>query len=204
MKLVAGLGNPGRQYAGTRHNVGFEVVERLAARHAGAFEAAPIDAARQTRWRRGGTGDDVWLVEPLTFMNLSGEAIGGLARYYRIDPVDLLVICDDVALPLGRLRVRGEGSDGGHNGLKSVAAHLGTSAYPRLRVGVGRGDERRDLADHVLSRFEADERDRMASAVERAADAVEVWVESGLEPAMRTYNRWDASADADANNASGA
>jgi PTH1 family peptidyl-tRNA hydrolase len=204
VKLVAGLGNPGRQYAGTRHNVGFEVVECLAARHAAAFEAAPVDAARQARWRRGGSGDDVWLVEPLAFMNLSGEAIGGLARYYRVDPVDLLVICDDVALSLGRLRVRGEGSDGGHNGLKSVAAHLGTSAYPRLRVGVGRGDQRRDLADHVLSRFEVEERDDVARAVERAADAVEVWVASGLEPAMRTYNRREASADADANDAPGA
>jgi PTH1 family peptidyl-tRNA hydrolase len=204
VKLVAGLGNPGRQYAGTRHNVGFEVVECLAARHGAAFEPAPRDAARQARWRRGGTGDDVWLVEPLTFMNLSGEAIGGLARYYRVDPTDLLVICDDVALPLGRLRVRGDGSDGGHNGLKSVAAHLSTSAYPRLRVGVGRGDRRRDLADHVLSRFELEEREDAARAVERAADAVEVWVESGLELAMRTYNRREASADADANDAPGA
>jgi PTH1 family peptidyl-tRNA hydrolase len=203
VKLVAGLGNPGRQYAGTRHNVGFEVVERLAARHGAAFEAAPVDAARQARWRRGG-GEDVWLVEPLTFMNLSGEAVGGLARYYRIDPADLLVVCDDVALPVGRLRVRGDGSDGGHNGLKSVAAHLGTLAYPRLRIGVGRGDRGRDLADHVLSRFEADERDEVARAIERAADAVEVWVAAGLEPAMRTYNRREASADADANDAPGA
>ena len=176
--------------------------ETLELHHDDQPPPAPRSVTTSTHFT--GTGDDVWLVEPLAFMNLSGEAIGGLARYYRIDPADLLVICDDVALPLGRLRVRGEGSDGGHNGLKSVAAHLGTSAYPRLRIGVGRGDERRDLADHVLSRFEADERDRMASAVERAADAVEVWVESGLEPAMRTYNRWDASADADANNAPGA
>ena len=156
MKLVAGLGNvPESRYGGTRHNVGFDVLDLLARQHELRFEPAPVRAL-QARWRR--SDGPVWLLKPLTLMNVSGEAVGAACRYYKVDTADLLVVCDDVNLPLGRLRARAGGSEGGHNGLRSVAEHLGTVDYARLRVGVGRGDERRDLADHVLSRFAPDER----------------------------------------------
>mgnify|MGYP006269127077 FL=1 len=186
MKLVAGLGNPGRQYVGTRHNVGFEVIDRLVDRHGVSIEAAPADAV-MGKWRDG--GEVVLLVKPLTFMNLSGEAIGQLLRYFKVAVTDLLVISDDVTLPIGRLRIRSGGSEGGHNGLRSVAQVLGTNDYPRLRVGVGRGDTRRDLADHVLSRFEPEEQPGVQDAVTRAADAVECWVRDGMAKTMNVYNR---------------
>jgi PTH1 family peptidyl-tRNA hydrolase len=192
VKLVAGLGNPGATYAGTRHNAGFEVVDRLAVRAGPGqpFISSPADAL-QLRWRRA--DGDVLLVKPLTFMNLSGAAVGALVRYYRIDAHDLLVVCDDVNLPLGRLRSRASGSEGGHNGLRSIAESLGTFDFPRLRVGVGRGDDRRDLADHVLARFDADEREAMARALDRAADAVEMWISDGLTKMMNVYNRAESA-----------
>jgi PTH1 family peptidyl-tRNA hydrolase len=122
-------------------------------------------------------------------MNLSGEAIGTLSRFYRVALADVLIVCDDVNLPLGRLRARASGSEGGHNGLRSVAQHLGTNEYARLRIGVGRGDERRDLADHVLSRFEPEEQTDVVNAIDRSAEAVEAWVSRGLAYVMNTYNR---------------
>jgi PTH1 family peptidyl-tRNA hydrolase len=192
MKLVAGLGNPGAKYRGTRHNVGFEVVDLLARRHRLAFEAAPADAVF-ARWRRAEAGDVVLLTKPLTFMNLSGDAVATLARYYKVDTPDVLIVCDDVNLPLGRLRVRGSGTEGGHNGLRSVAAMLGTIDYPRLRIGVGRGDLRRDMADHVLATFEPEEESGIEAAVARAADAVETWIDDGLAKTMNVFNRSDDS-----------
>jgi PTH1 family peptidyl-tRNA hydrolase len=122
-------------------------------------------------------------------MNVSGEAVAALTRYYRVALADLLVVCDDVNLPLGRLRARPGGSDGGHNGLKSVALHVGTIDYPRLRVGVGRGDDRLDLADHVLARFEPEEAPGIDTAIARAADAVETWIDEELDRVMNTFNR---------------
>jgi peptidyl-tRNA hydrolase, PTH1 family len=188
VKLVAGLGNPGREYRGTRHNVGFEVIDLLARRHGLVFDGAPAEAI-QARWRRA--GDVVLLVKPLTFMNVSGEAVGALSRYYKIELADVLIVCDDVNLALGRLRTRAGGSEGGHNGLRSVADGLGTTEYARLRVGVGRGDVRRDLADHVLARFEPEELPGIEAAVARAADAVETWVSDGLAKTMNVFNRSD-------------
>jgi PTH1 family peptidyl-tRNA hydrolase len=186
MKLVVGLGNPGSRYDGTRHNVGFAAVDRLAARHGALWQTAPRGVeALIGRWRAA----DVVLAKPLTFMNLSGTAIVGLLQFYKIEPLDALVIVDEVQLETGRLRVRPEGSAGGHNGLKSVIASLGTMQFPRLRIGVGRGDNRRDLADHVLARFESDERETIAEAIEKAADAAEVFVAEGPAAAMTKYNR---------------
>jgi PTH1 family peptidyl-tRNA hydrolase len=190
MKLIAGLGNPGRQYAGTRHNVGFAVLDAIARRHALSFDAAPFDAL-MAKWRTPLADGGVLLVKPLTFMNRSGIAVGELARYFRISTPDILVIVDEVALDLGRLRARARGSAGGHNGLKSIAEHLGTDDYPRLRIGVGRGDARKDLADHVLSKFEAEEAPVVAETIGRAADAVESFIESGIESVMNTFNRKD-------------
>ena len=186
MKLVAGLGNPGREYRGTRHNVGFEVVDLLAERHGLVFEVAPADAV-QAKWRL--EGDVVLLVKALSFMNLSGAPIAELARYYRVPLTDLLIVADDVNLPLGRLRLRANGSEGGHNGLRSVADAIGTEDYGRLRIGVGRGDARRDLADHVLARFEKDEQSGIEGAIARAADAVEAWTRQSFDTVMNEYNR---------------
>lgn len=186
MKLVAGLGNPGDAYRGTRHNVGFEVVDLLARRAGATFESAPAHAL-QAKWRQ--TDGLVILAKPLTYMNLSGQAVGDLCRFYKVAPPDLLVVCDDVNLPLGRLRARASGTEGGHNGLRSVAEQFGTIEYSRLRIGVGRGDERRDLADHVTARFAPEEQPGIDAAIARAADAVETWVSRGMPAMMTTFNR---------------
>ena len=184
MKLVVGLGNPGRKYGGTRHNVGFDVLDLMADRHRLEWEAAPADAL-QARWRAA----SALVAKPLTFMNLSGQAVGDLLRFYKIDLPDLFVVVDDANLELGRLRARPNGSAGGHNGLKSLIALLGTEDFARLRIGVGRGDARRDLADHVLAKFDPEERERVAEAVGRAADAVELFVAEGIGPVMNRFNR---------------
>lgn len=184
MKLIAGLGNPGREYHGTRHNVGFEVIELLAKKHRIAVRA------RRNRAVVGeGTigGEQVVLARPQTFMNRSGEAVAGLARRYRIAPEDIIVIYDDVNLPLGKLRVRTRGSAGGHNGMKSIIHSLGSDEFPRVRIGIGSPD-RRDMVDHVLSRFKRAEGPIVKDAVQRAADAVEMYLSEGAEPAMNRYN----------------
>ena len=186
MRLLVGLGNPGPQYRDTRHNVGFWVADEIARR----WELSDNWRERFDALIVRGTaaGEPVMLVKPLTFMNLSGFAVSKLAQYFQIEPVDTLVIVDEVALPLGRLRARRSGSAGGHNGLKSIVEQLGTNDFPRLRLGVGRGDERRDLADHVTSKFEPAERATIEAAVLRAADAAEMFVADGIERVMNTFN----------------
>jgi PTH1 family peptidyl-tRNA hydrolase len=192
MKLVVGLGNPGPRYEGTRHNVGFATVDLLAKRHGATWEAAPRSVeALIARWR----AEDVVLAKPLTFMNNSGSAVQALLQFFKIEAPDSLVVFDEAQLETGRLRVRPDGSSGGHNGLKSVIASLGTEQVARLRIGVGRGDGRRDLADHVLARFEPEEREAIAEAIERAADAAEVFVTDGPDVAMNRYNRKQESGD---------
>jgi peptidyl-tRNA hydrolase, PTH1 family len=131
----------------------------------------------------------VLLVKPLTFMNRSGHAVGELQRYYKVELADVLIVVDEIQLELGRLRTRPSGSAGGHNGLKSLIEQLGTDGFPRMRIGVGRGDVRRDLADHVLSTFDAEERLLVQETIERAADAVELFVTAGIEPMMNRFNR---------------
>ena len=186
MKLIVGLGNPGRQYEGTRHNVGFEAVDLMARRHGLTWAAAPrgIDALT-CKWSLGGA----IVAKPLTFMNLSGSAIVGLLQFYKIEVADLLVIVDEVQLEAGRIRLRSSGSAGGHNGLKSIIQSLGTEDFARLRIGVGRGDAQRDLADHVLSRVEPAEQPVVAEAIGRAADAAEQFVEDDILSAMNRFNR---------------
>jgi PTH1 family peptidyl-tRNA hydrolase len=192
VKLIVGLGNPGDKYRGTRHNIGFAVIDELVRRSGADLEIAPGASgdALLGRWR----SREALLARPLTFMNLSGEAVGGLLRYFKIDLADLFVIVDEVQLPLGKLRARARGSAGGHNGLKSVIAHVGDQ-FARLRIGVGRGDARRDLADHVLARFdkaEAADVDRMTM---RAADAAEMFIASGIEAVMNSYNGGDPATE---------
>lgn len=194
MHLIAGLGNPGARYERTRHNVGWMVLDELARRHhigswRKAHEALVGDALLN--------GARVALVKPQTFMNLSGKSVSALLRYQRVEREHLLVVCDDLNLPTGRLRLRAEGSDGGHNGLKSVAQMLGTTQYARLRVGVGEPPqaERRErgTANHVLSQFAPDEWAEVQASVARAADCVEVWVREGVAVAMNTFNRSDSA-----------
>jgi PTH1 family peptidyl-tRNA hydrolase len=186
MKLVVGLGNPGAKYEGTRHNVGFAALDLLAKRHGLEWQAAPRGIeALVANWRMGGA----ILAKPLTFMNLSGGAVAGLLQFYKIPIEEQLVIVDETQLEIGRLRIRPEGSAGGHNGLKSMIASLGTMGFPRLRIGVGRGDTRRDLADHVLARFEPEERSVIDDAIARAADAAELFIAEGIPAAMNRYNR---------------
>ena len=186
MKLIVGLGNPGPEYRETRHNVGFMVVDVLVDRWGVSgqwrekFEALQI--------KHFVADDQVVVIKPLTFMNLSGHAIQATAAFYKIAPADVLIVTDDVALPLGRLRARREGGAGGHNGLKSAIQHLGTQAFPRMRVGVGRGEGDRDLSDHVLGRFDAAERDTVSAAVLRAADATEMFISEGIERVMNAFN----------------
>ena len=187
MKLIVGLGNPGTQYKGTRHNIGFAVIDEVARRASVQFESAPAEAVI-AKWRRP---DAVALLtKPLTFMNLSGQAVGEIARYFKVEVPDLLVVVDEVQLPLGKLRARAQGSAGGHNGLKSVIAHLGDE-FSRLRIGVGRGEGQRDLADHVLSRFEKEEAAEVERMTTRAADAVEMFITSGIEAVMNAFNGGD-------------
>jgi PTH1 family peptidyl-tRNA hydrolase len=175
------------------------VVDALAARHGLEWESGPAEALL-ARWRAKGA----LLVKPLTFMNLSGYAIGELLRYFKIATPDLLVIVDEAQLDLGRLRARATGSSGGHNGLKSLIEQLGTDEFPRLRVGVGRGDGRRDLADHVLAKFDSSEHAQIAEAVTRAADAAETFITDGLEPMMNRFNRKQQTEESGADTEDGA
>jgi len=186
LKAIVGLGNPGPKYRGTRHNVGFAVLDELSARRRVVFDSSPVEAlVAKVRGE-----NPALLVKPMTFMNLSGEAVGGLLRYYKIDAGDLLVIVDEAQLPLGKLRARARGSAGGHNGLKSIIAQLGEE-FARLRIGIGRGDPRRELGNHVLERFDPDEMVEVERATARSADAAELFVTSGIAAVMNAYNGGD-------------
>jgi peptidyl-tRNA hydrolase, PTH1 family len=182
MKAIIGLGNPGAEYAGTRHNLGFDVVDELARRWDVRLRSWKSVAALGIASNR-----TVLLAQPKTFMNASGIAVSRIAGFYRIDVADLLVVADDVNLPLGRLRLRRSGSAGGHNGLKSIIEQVGDQ-FPRLRIGVGRGGAASDLVDHVLSTFERDERDLVTRMAALAADAAVMFSESGIESAMNGFN----------------
>src|SRR5581483_2285775 len=184
MKVVVGLGNPGPKYAGTRHNVGFEVIDYLAAAPGCStfrerFEALVAELKE---------GDEtVLLVKPLTFMNLSGRSVRAVLDFYKLAVEQVLVVCDDFNLPLGKLRVRAKGSHGGQNGLRNIQEHLGTDAYARLRIGVGQPDPG-EAVDYVLSRFKPGERPVVEEAVATAAQAVLTWVRSGTEACMNRFN----------------
>ena len=182
--LVAGLGNPGREYRDTRHNVGFLVAEELARRHGGSFRSKFSALVADIRI----DGERVTLLEPQTYMNESGRSVAAAARFYKLPSEALLVLHDEVDLPLGRLQVRRGGGLAGHNGLRSVAAHLGSSDFARLRIGVGRPErgDPRPVADFVLSPFPAEA--DVGDIVERAADAVETVVTSGLDEAQQRFN----------------
>jgi PTH1 family peptidyl-tRNA hydrolase len=187
VRLIVGLGNPGKEYRETRHNVGFMVVDEIARRHGLTWAMAPGQVPEAFVAKRFGEVP-LLLAKPLTYMNRSGDAVAALARYYDIAPQDALIVVDEAALPFTRLRARASGSAGGHNGLKSVIERLGSTEFPRLRLGVGRGDGRRDLADHVLAKFESGERADLETLITRAADAAEMFAVDGIGKVMNTYN----------------
>ena len=184
MKLVVGLGNPGTKYQATRHNIGFDLVDRLAQGGSGADFARKFEgqlAEIEIDFRR------VLLLKPETFMNLSGRSVGQAVRFYKLPLEDVLVVCDDLSLPLGKLRLRPGGSDGGQKGLRDIALHLGTDQFPRLRLGIGeRGNV--EATDFVLTRFKTAERPIIDDALILATQAVAVWVTQGIDAAMNRFN----------------
>lgn len=189
IKLIVGLGNPGSRYARNRHNVGFMVVEEFARAHSMDFARKKFNSEISE-----GAFDDVrvLMAKPLTYMNASGEAVSKLFAYYKIEPEDLIVVYDDLDLPLGKLRLRGSGSSGGHHGMESIIGCIGTSDFPRLRVGIGRPNPTSDV-DHVLGNFDGAERRVADQAIARAAEAIEFWVSGGIDKAMNKFNSIEES-----------
>ena len=184
--LIAGLGNPGDAYENTRHNIGFQVLDALGERQKKPIQRLKFKALTNLFTI---SGEKVLVMKPVTYMNLSGEAVRPAADFYKIPPERILVVSDDTALPPGRLRIRKGGSAGGHNGLKSIIQHLGTDQFPRLRVGVGeKPHPDYDMADWVLGRFTGEDKKRMDQAVERAADAIECILKEGLDQGMSRFN----------------
>ena len=186
MFLIAGLGNPGRQYEKTRHNMGFDTIDELIERH----RIPQGGIAHKAMYGKGMiAGEKVLTVKPLTYMNLSGEAIREYVNYYKMDPeTELIVIYDDIDLEPGQIRIRKKGSAGGHNGIKSIIAQIGTQNFYRIKVGVGAKPKGWDLADYVLGRFSSEERELVDKAICDAADAVEMILKDGIEAAMNHYN----------------
>lgn len=191
IQLVVGLGNPGERYAGTRHNVGFLAVERLAQECGAAWEDSPVGEGETARLDLAGTR--ILAAKPGTYMNASGTMVGALARYFKIAAEAVLVVSDDFSLPLGRIRVRPSGSAGGQKGLDSILTHLGTAQVPRVRLGIGPVPAGADPAAFVLGRFRPDEREAAGRLVERAAAAARGCVERGIPAAMNEYNAAEAA-----------
>jgi PTH1 family peptidyl-tRNA hydrolase len=182
IRLVAGLGNPGSEYAATRHNIGFMVLDQLAAQFGSTWE-------KSSKWDAlSAKCGAVLLIKPLSFMNRSGYPLFAVAQFYKIEPQQILIVLDDLALPLGRLRLRARGGSGGHNGLESIIVQFGTEEIPRLRVGIGQAS-REGYVDYVLSRFFDEEKPLVRSTIGRAVDAVKCAIDNGLVSAMNTFNK---------------
>ena len=186
LHLIVGLGNPGAEYARTRHNAGFLLVEALAGRWKAGWQLEKRFNARMARAERG--EKCVLLCEPQTFMNSSGETVGPLAKYRQIAPARLLVAVDDADLPLGELRLRGSGSSGGHHGLESIEQHLGTRDFARLRIGIGRAEGAREITNYVLGRFGSTETALVDKVLSVACDQAECWLDAGIQKAMSQFN----------------
>lgn len=185
MKIVVGLGNPGQEYSTTRHNVGFMVIDELA-HHWGINTWKNRKEALVAEYRGG---EQVILVKPQTYMNLSGVAVGELARWYKVPVEDIIVIFDDMDLPTGRLRLRMKGGSGGHRGIESLLTHLDKDSFPRVRIGIGRPPTGWQVVDYVLSRFTTEEGPLLTAAIEKAVAAVECIVNQGLNKAMNLHNK---------------
>ena len=185
IRLIAGLGNPGSEYAATRHNIGFMVVDQLAAQFGSAWEKSVPHAREDALSAKCGA---VLLIKPLSFMNRSGHPLFAVAHFYKIEPQEILVVLDDFSLALGRLRLRARGGPGGHNGLESVIAQFGTEEIPRLRIGIGAAP-REGSADYVLSHFFDEEKPIVRSTIDRAVEALKCAIDNGLISAMNTFNK---------------
>jgi PTH1 family peptidyl-tRNA hydrolase len=185
IKLIVGLGNPGDEYKKTRHNAGFEVIDKLLENLPGSFKKG--DGFCGIYWEGRFKGNNLFIQKPLTFMNISGRAVASIAKRYQILPKEILLVFDDVDLALGKLRIRKNGSSAGHNGVESVIEELGSSGFPRLRVGIGRS-EARSQADYVLSKFAEDEKELFSKVSKLAADAIKLILSRGIQCAMNEYN----------------
>ncbi len=186
MYIIVGLGNPTREYVGTRHNIGFDVITHLSDNF-----NIPLNMKKHKALCGSGFigGEKVILAQPQTYMNLSGESVRELADFYKVPSEQIIIIYDDISLDVGQLRLRAKGSAGGHNGIKSIISHLGTQEFPRIKVGVGNKPANWDLADYVLGRFPKEEEPIMRGALKRAADACEDLISKGMEYAMNQYNK---------------
>lgn len=198
MKLIVGLGNPGREYVATRHNVGFEVLDRFAIRLGLIAREAEFDRAARTNFEgltldgpatlMGSKQERVLLLKPMTFMNLSGRSVQAAKGFYQLSNAELMIVLDDIFLPCGKIRLRQAGSPGGHNGLRDIERALGTDVYPRLRIGIDPPPPRVPQKDYVLGRFSEEQRKVLDPAIERAADALLAWMDKGIESAMSRFN----------------
>lgn len=185
MKVIVGLGNPGLKYDSTRHNVGFDVIRGLAGRH---FFGRPTSKHQGEIAETQIAGQKVLLVCPTTFMNLSGQCVAPIVNFYKLPLDDLLIVCDDLNLPVGKLRLKGKGSSGGQNGLRDLISKLGTDSFSRLRIGIGPVPARWDTADFVLGKFHDEEKELIETGTKQAVDAAELWVSDGLTATMNRYN----------------
>ncbi len=185
MKIIVGLGNPTREYEGTRHNVGFSVIYNIRDKY-----NINVDTKKHKALIGKGIieGEKVILAMPQTYMNLSGESVRELVDYYKCDPEDIIVIYDDISLDVGKLRIRAKGSAGGHNGIKNIIAHLGTQEFPRIKVGVGEKPPRMDLADYVLGHFSKEEQPIIREGADKACDAVALMIKEDIATAMNKFN----------------
>lgn len=197
MKIVIGLGNPGRDYVSTRHNIGFDLVDQFAARMGWIASPEKFNSMARTKFDAlvmdgtvllGGGSEKLLLVKPMTYMNLSGRSVQSAMSFYQLTPADVMIALDDIALPCGKIRIRAGGSSGGHNGLKDIERALSTSQYPRLRIGVDPPPPCVPQVDYVLGKFTPDQRKLVDPALGRAAGAVLTWIEKGIEPAMSQFN----------------
>ena len=197
MKLVVGLGNPGREYVGTRHNVGFEVVDRVAEK-LGWMKAGEFDRLAKSKFdglvfdgvvgRSGGEAERLILLKPATYMNLSGRSVQAAMGFYQLEPADVMIVLDELALPCGKIRIRSGGSDGGHNGLRDIQRALGTTQYPRMRIGIDPPPAMVAGKDYVLGRFSPEQRKAIEPALDRSAGAIVTWIDKGINAAMNQFN----------------
>jgi PTH1 family peptidyl-tRNA hydrolase len=193
MKLVAGLGNPGSDYIGTRHNIGFEVIDELAARLGWISSPGQFNRLAKMKFDgltfKGVVGSEkVLLIKPMTYMNVCGRSVQSAMAFFQIAPMDLMIVLDDLALPAGKLRMRTGGSSGGHNGLKDIERAIGTTDYPRLRIGIDPPPPMCAGKDYVLGQFTAEQRKQIDPAIARACGAIVTWIDKGIEPAMNQFN----------------
>lgn len=186
MRMIVGLGNPGKEYEGTRHNIGFKVVDFFAERKGVNFGKSKEHVLSG---EFNHDGEKILIIKPQTYMNLSGQAVGALARWHKVAPEQILVIYDDLDLPVGKVRIRARGSAGGHNGMKSLIAHLNTEDFARIKVGIGRPPVDKETADYVLSNFLPTEREAIQQAISQSAEAVQVWLDKGLIEAMNRFSK---------------